>query len=210
VAFFIVFAGAIFIVQRKLSWNLQTVLMNHESSYLQDHDKKHNVLSQKHHEQQQLDSDIKQKQEERRNITSTTLPTTSEYQTNDNESVPSNKEQIRTAQSDTTTTPNTKKNATKSPRVLYTIFAGRKNRMLLQEPYWAEMHRMGQIDQVHLWNYTLNNRFTTENLQYLRHVERKYPFVTIMEPSLVEMPETLWFDLNHSLKDDVIANYGHG
>jgi hypothetical protein len=210
VAFFIVFAGAIFIVQRKLSWNLQTVLMNHESSYLQDHDKKHTVLSQKHHEQQQLDSDIKQKQEERRNITSTTLPTTSEYQTNDNESVPSNKEQIRTAQSDTTTTPNTKKNATKSPRVLYTIFAGRKNRMLLQEPYWAEMHRMGQIDQVHLWNYTLNNRFTTENLQYLRHVERKYPFVTIMEPSLVEMPETLWFDLNHSLKDDVIANYGNG
>jgi hypothetical protein len=32
-----------------------------------------------------------------------------------------------------------------------------------------------------------------------------------MEPSLVEMPETLWFDWNHSLKDDVlIANYGHG
>jgi hypothetical protein len=82
--------------------------------------------------------------------------------------------------------------------------------MLLQEPYWAEMHRLGQIDQVHLWNYTLNNRFTMENLQYLRHVERKYPFVTIMEPSLVEMPETLWFDLNHSLKDDVIANYGNG
>jgi hypothetical protein len=31
-----------------------------------------------------------------------------------------------------------------------------------------------------------------------------------MEPSLVEMQETLWFDLNHSLKDDVIANYGNG
>jgi hypothetical protein len=39
--------------------------------------------------------------------------------------------------------------------------------MLLQEPYWAEMHRLGQIDQVHLWNYTLNNRFIMENLQYL-------------------------------------------
>jgi hypothetical protein len=31
-----------------------------------------------------------------------------------------------------------------------------------------------------------------------------------MEPSLVEMPEILWFDWNHSLKDDVIANYGNG
>jgi hypothetical protein len=93
---------------------------------------------------------------------------------------------------------------------LYTVFAGHKNHMLLQEPYWAEMHRLWQIDQVHLWNYTLNNRFIMENLQYLWHVKCKYPFVTIMEPSLVEMLETLWFDLNHSLKDDVIANYGHG
>jgi hypothetical protein len=31
-----------------------------------------------------------------------------------------------------------------------------------------------------------------------------------MELSLVEMPETLYFDWNHSLKDDVIANYGNG
>jgi hypothetical protein len=63
---------------------------------------------------------------------------------------------------------------------LYTIFAGRKNRMLLQEPYWAEKHWLGQIDQVHLWNYTLNNRFKKENLQYLWHVKHKYSFVTIM------------------------------
>jgi hypothetical protein len=212
---FIVFAGAIFLVQRKLSLNLQTVLLNHESSsaYLhQDDDEKH---TQQQPQQPPLDSAVPQKQEERRNITSITVPPASEYPTNDNESVPrSSNEQIRTPahQSDTTTLQNNnRKNATKkSPNVLYTVFAGRKNRMLLQEPYWAEMHRLGQIDKVHLWNYTLHNRFTTENLQYLRHVERKYPFVTIMEPSLVEMPETLWFDSNHSLKDNVIANYGNG
>ncbi len=51
--------------------------------------------------------------------------------------------------------------------MLYTLFAGHKNCMLLQEPYWAEMHQMGQIDQVHLWNDTLNNHFMTKNLQYL-------------------------------------------
>jgi hypothetical protein len=41
----------------------------------------------------------------------------------------------------------------------------------------------------------------TENLQYLQHMECKYSFVIIMEPSLIKMPETLWFDWNHSLKD---------
>jgi hypothetical protein len=210
---FIVFAGAIFLVQRKLSLNLQTVLINHESSsaYLhQDDDEKHTQQQ----PQPPLDSAVPRKQEEHRNTTSFTVPPTSAYPTNGIESVPSRKEQIRTAahQSDTTTLQNdNRKNATKkSPNVLYTVFAGRKNRMLLQEPYWAEMHRLGQIDKVHLWNYTLHNRFTMENLQYLRHVERKYPFVTIMEPSLVEMPETLWFDSNHSLRDNVIANYGNG
>jgi hypothetical protein len=96
------------------------------------------------------------------------VPPTSEYKTNENESVPSaSKEQIRATPNhhhDTSTLQNNKKNAMKkSPRVLYTVFAGRKNRMLLQEPYWAEMHQLGQIDQVHLWNYTLNNRFMNGN-----------------------------------------------
>jgi hypothetical protein len=82
------------------------------------------------------------------------VPPTSEYEQNENESVPrSSKEQICATPNhhhDTSTLQNDKKNATKkSPHVLYTVCAGRKNRMLLQEPYWAEMHRLGQIDQVH-------------------------------------------------------------
>jgi hypothetical protein len=76
------------------------------------------------------------------------VPPTSEYKTNENELVPiASKEQIRATPNhhhDTSTLQNNKKNATKkSPPVLYTVFAGRKNRMLLQEPYLAEMHRLG-------------------------------------------------------------------
>jgi hypothetical protein len=96
-----------------------------------------------------------------------------------------------------------------TPNVLYTVFCGRKNRLMLQEPYWAEMHRMGAIQEVHLWNYTLTNQYTQENLQYIRHVEQKYPFVTIMEPSDVEMPETYWFDFNTSL-DKAEEHFGNG
>jgi hypothetical protein len=124
---FIIFAGAIFMVQRKLWLNLQIVLNHESSSYLQDDDKKHAVLSQNQQQQQQLDSAVKQKQEERRNKTSTTVPPTSEYETNENESIPSaSKEQIRATPNhhhDTSTLQNNTKNAMKrSPRVLYTVF----------------------------------------------------------------------------------------
>lgn len=34
-----------------------------------------------------------------------------------------------------------------SPNVLYTVFAGRKDRLLLQEPYWRELKRIGAIDE---------------------------------------------------------------
>ncbi len=152
---FILFAGAIFLVQRKFSLNLQTVMMNQKSSlYLQDDKKTHAVLSQ-NQQQHQLNSAVQWKQGECRNKTSITVPPTSEYKQNENESVPSaSKEQIRTPNHHDTSTlqdDNNIKNAMKkSPRVLYTVFVGRKNCILLQEPYWAEMHRLGQIDQVHL------------------------------------------------------------
>jgi len=86
-----------------------------------------------------------------------------------------------------------------SPKVLYTVFAGRKNRLMLQEPYWAEMHKLGAINEVHLWNFIHNGKYAQENRAYLRHLQNKYSFLTIMEPSDVEMPETLWYDKNHSL-----------
>jgi hypothetical protein len=92
--------------------------MNHESSsYLQEVDKKHTVLSQNQQQPKQLDSAVQQKQEECRNKTSTTVPPTSEYKTNENVSVPSaSKEQIRATPNhhhDTSTLQNNKKNATK-------------------------------------------------------------------------------------------------
>jgi hypothetical protein len=55
---FILFAGAIFLVQRKFSLNLQTVMMNQKSSlYLQDDKKTHAVLSQ-NQQQHQLNSAV--------------------------------------------------------------------------------------------------------------------------------------------------------
>lgn len=89
--------------------------------------------------------------------------------------------------------------AERLPKVLYTVFAGRKNRMKLQEPYWQEMYNLGAIDEIHLWNYTQRDGFFQENLDYLRHLEVKYAFVKIMEPSDVDMTETYWFDKNNSL-----------
>ncbi len=116
---FIIFVGAIFIVS-------QTVLVNHESSsYLQEDDKKHAVLSQNQQQPKQLDSAVQWKQEECRIKTSTTVPPTSEYKTNENESVPSaSKEQIHATPNhhhDTSTLQNNKKNATKNPLMSFTL-----------------------------------------------------------------------------------------
>mmetsp|Transcript_4582 Transcript_4582/g.6607 ORF Transcript_4582/g.6607 Transcript_4582/m.6607 type:complete len:418 (-) Transcript_4582:172-1425(-) len=86
------------------------------------------------------------------------------------------------------------------PKVLYTVFAGRKNRLLLQEPYWLEMYELGVIDEVHIWNYT-NHR---ENSNYIRHVADKYSaFLSIKQPSSVAMEETLYFDKNHTFQDAI-------
>jgi len=103
-------------------------------------------------------------------------------------------------------------NGSKPSKVLYTVFAGRKNRMILQEPYWEEMYRIGAIDEVHLWNFTHNNKGneTLVNQEYLRHLGKKYSsFLTIMQPSEVTMEETYWFDKNHSLKR-ALQNFGNG
>lgn len=87
---------------------------------------------------------------------------------------------------------------TKSPKVLYTVFAGRKDRLLLQEPYWREMIRIGAIHEVHLWNFTNKE----VDLEYMRHVSKKYSsFLKIMEPSDVPLPETYWHDSNTTLRD---------
>lgn len=101
-----------------------------------------------------------------------------------------------------------------SPKVLYTVFAGRKNRLLLQEPYWEEMYKLGAIDEVHLWNYiplhdTEENRL---NREYLFHVEQKYDFLTIQYPSRVNMTETKLIDFQtDAFKDgNLVTMYTNG
>ena len=100
------------------------------------------------------------------------------------------------------------------PRVLYTVFAGRKNRLLLQEPYWTEMHALGAIDEIHLWNYIRrdDNPKNIEHRQHLHQLESKYSFLSIMEPSSVPMPETYWYDRSHSLNstEEVLEQYEDG
>jgi hypothetical protein len=74
------------------------------------------------------------------------------------------------------------------PKVLYTVFAGHKRCLFLQELYWREMKRIGAVDKVHLWNFTDGPK----DLEYLRHVAKMYSsFIKIMEPSDVPLPETI-------------------
>jgi hypothetical protein len=146
---FIIFAGAIFMVQRKLWLNLQTVLMNHESScphrtfkkttrnmmyFLKINNNGNNSIQL--YNKNKRNAGIKHQLQ--------CHPPANTKQMRMNRFAPSSKEQIHATPNhhhDTSTLQNNTKNAMKkSPRVLYTIFAGRKNRMLLQEPYWAEKH----------------------------------------------------------------------
>ena len=103
---------------------------------------------------------------------------------------------------------NAKMENEQSPKVLYTVFAGRKNRMMLQAPYWKEMIRLGAIHEVHLWNFTSRN--SHEDVAYLQHLEKKYSFVTIMEPSTVPMEETYEHDMNTTFRCCALEHDSHG
>ena len=93
------------------------------------------------------------------------------------------------------------------PNVLYTIFAGRKNRLLLQEPYWLEMYRIGAITEMHVWNYVTGfggEEEKAENLAYLHSLPQKYPFITTMDPRDVPMNETRWFDTSRAFREEKV------
>lgn len=86
-------------------------------------------------------------------------------------------------------------------KVIYTVFAGRKNRLLLQEPYWKEMFDLGAIDEVHLWDFTARMSLDdlTSDRAHLLALEQKYDFLHLMHPSDINMSATYWFDKNYSL-----------
>jgi hypothetical protein len=97
--------------------------------------------------------------------------------------------------------------AQRRPQIIYTIFAGRRNRMKIQEPYWKEMVRIGAIDAVHAWDFVLgtDDKSHLHDLErkydkrYLHDLERKYDFFHVLRPQDVPMPDFYWFDHNHSL-----------
>lgn len=100
-----------------------------------------------------------------------------------------------------------KRNNTRRPKVLYTVFAGRKNRLLLQEPYWLEMYELGVIDEIHIWNYTRDR----VNGDYIRHLASKYAtFLSVKQPTGVTMEETLDFDKNNTFRSGLMNYYGKG
>lgn len=92
--------------------------------------------------------------------------------------------------------------------VLYTVFCGRKDRLQLQEPYWTEMIQLGQINEIHLWDFIPRSspNKMSDDRAYLLQVAEKYSFVTLMTPGKVPMTETLWFDRNNSLAHNVVEN----
>ena len=92
--------------------------------------------------------------------------------------------------------PDGSSSSTDRPQIIYTIFAGRRNRMKIQEPYWKEMVRIDAIDAVHAWDYVSGG---ADDKKYLEELERKYDFFRIMRPHDVSMSDFYWFDRNHSL-----------
>lgn len=76
---------------------------------------------------------------------------------------------------------------------LYTVFAGRKELMKMQEPFWVQMVELGAVKEVHLWDYTHNTMFYGSDSSkfqthrdYLHELERKYKWVRVFTPEKVD------------------------
>jgi len=100
------------------------------------------------------------------------------------------------------------------PKVLFTIFAGRKYHLLFQEPYWLEMYKLGAIHEIHLWDYIPrqepnggSTRVYDLNRGYLDSLVKKYDFIKIMDPGDVIMKETYWYDKDHLEKENNVVEW---
>ena len=103
------------------------------------------------------------------------------------------------------------------PKVLYTIFAGRKYHLLFQEPYWLEMYKLGAIHEIHLWDYIPrqepnggSTRVYDLNRGYLDSLVKKYEkydFIKIMDPGDVIMKDTYWYDKDHLEKENNVVEW---
>ncbi len=67
--------------------------------------------------------------------------------------------------------------------VYWTVFAGRRDRLALQEKYWVQLYREGTITEVHLWDFTTKMANLTDqrlNRQWIEEKEKQYEFVKVM------------------------------
>ena len=68
-------------------------------------------------------------------------------------------------------------------QVYWTIFAGRKNRLELQEKYWHTLKKKDLITEVHLWDFTYRNPDKKEaelSRQWIYSKSKEFSFIQVM------------------------------
>ncbi len=70
-----------------------------------------------------------------------------------------------------------------SGNVYWAVFAGRRDRLEVQEKYWHFLHNAGLITEVHLWDFTANRGSKEEgklNKEWLKKKAQEHNFVKVM------------------------------
>ena len=91
--------------------------------------------------------------------------------------------------------------------VYWTVLAGRRDRLQLQEKYWHILKHQGLITEVHLWDFTYRNRNQKEaehNKQWIYNKSKQYSYIRVFSK-----PGFLWSTYykhyaNYQTNDSVI------
>ena len=76
-------------------------------------------------------------------------------------------------------------NISNDRKVYWGIFAGRRDRLRLQEKYWVQLFEQGLITEVHLWDFTRRDKNLTErvlNKDWIKRKASQYKFVKVIHP----------------------------
>ncbi len=68
--------------------------------------------------------------------------------------------------------------------VFWTVLAGRRDRLEIQEKYWYELHAQGLITEVHLWDFTrhgydLSEEEKRKNKEWIHQREEAHEFIKV-------------------------------
>ena len=74
-------------------------------------------------------------------------------------------------------------------KILWTVFAGRRENLKIQEKYWHILKRKKLISEVHLWDFTyrnINKKEALLNKEWIHNKAKKYKFIhTISRPGFL-------------------------